>query len=104
MFTFSPESINETTTETHFTIDMLTHPDDFSSSDAVVDSESDDIRSVSLDMRGDEQYYIDIVFKNYAGEDRSGTVTFNYYNTEEQILLFHKDFSIILYAPSEPEG
>lgn len=102
MFTFSPESIREETTDTHFMIAMLTHPDDFDRNSADVDSESDDIRSVSL-MDANGQYYIDIVFKNYAGEDRFGIVTFNYYDTAEMILLFHKEFTIILETPPEPE-
>lgn len=98
MFTFSPESINETTTETHFTIDMLTHPDDYDSArDRVVGDL--DIADVYLIEDEDSHYFIDITATDYAGEDRYGTVTYTYYDVDETTVLFTKTFTVALAAP-----
>ena len=97
MFTFSPEAINEATTETHFTIDMLTHPDDFDSARADLSCYIDIIDADLIEDDG--HYYIDITARDYEGENRVGTVTFTYHDVDNTTVLFTKTFTIALAVP-----
>lgn len=99
MFTFSPESINEATTETQFRIDMLTHPDDFDSARADVGSYLDIVSAYLTEDDGN--YYISITAKDYDGDNRFGTVTFTYHDVDGTTELFTKTFEISLTAPED---
>lgn len=97
MFTFSPESINEETTETHFAINMLTYPDDFVLARASVSHEGD-IVTAYLDS---EPYIIWITTDRPEFSTITGTVTFTYYDVDETTVLFTKTFSIRLTPPED---
>ena len=99
MFTFSPESINEATEETDFTIDMLTYPDNFNMERVRFGTEGDVISAAMNYRDSDSTYYIGIEVGEFRGVDRYGTVTFNYYDAEETTVLFTKTFTIALSAP-----
>lgn len=100
MFTFSPESIIEETTETYFTINITSHPADFSPNDVMITYDGDIESAYCVqEVEDDQHYYIEIYASSYHNLERNGSVTFWYnYGQEDS---FTKIFTIDLYPVEE---
>lgn len=105
MFTFSPESIHEQSTDTHFMIAILTHPDDFDSDRARLYDFEGDVTLAEVNYRIYEgTYYIGITVTNFNGDSRYGTFTFTYYDDDGETPLFTKIFTVELVVSPDPDA